>query len=119
MCMFCTMKLWMLKHWRVKGWQVKSAAVKGGALLAALMLASCAAEPKYITRTVKVQVPVAQRATPPPELMAPYRPQPMPVFVAPDYPLARAALTEEGIDALWLLIADLVARDEAWRAWAQ
>jgi hypothetical protein len=111
-------KLWALKHWQVKHWQVKSAATKGGALLVALILSGCA-DTKYVTRTVKVQVPVAQRATPPPELMAPYRPQPMPIFVSPDYPLARAALTEEGIDALWLLVADLVARDSAWRAWAQ
>ena len=112
------MRLGALKCWQHKCWQVKSSATKGGALLVALILAGCA-DTKYITRTVKVQVPVAQRATPPPELMAPYRPQPMPIFVSPDYPLARAALTAEGIDALWLLIADLVARDAAWRAWSE
>lgn len=88
-------------------------------LLAVLLLAGCAApEPQYITRTARVDVPVATRATPPPELVARYQPDPMPLFVLPGDPAAKAALTGDGIDALWALIADLVARDAAWRAWA-
>lgn len=89
--------------------------------LALILLAviGCAApEVKYITRTVQVDVPVYHRATPPPELAGKYRPDPMPMFVYPDDPQAKAALTGEGIDALWMMINDLVDRDRAWRAWA-
>ena len=88
-------------------------------LALALLLPACASDPKVVTRTVRVDVPVVTKATPPPELASRYRPDPMPIFVAPDDPSARASLTAEGIDALWVLIADLVARDAAWRAWAE
>lgn len=112
------MKLYSLKHGAMKVWQVKSWAMRGGILILALMVPGCASEPKVITRTVRVDVPIITKATAPPELVARYRPDPMPIFVAPDDPNARASLTKEGIDALWVMIADLVARDAAWQAWA-
>lgn len=89
-------------------------------LLLLALIPGCASQPevKYITRTVQVEVPVYQRPAAPPELKDAYKPDPMPVFVFPDDPNAKAALTKEGIDALWVLIADMVARDAAWRAWA-
>lgn len=88
--------------------------------LTLLVLIGCSTpEVKYVTRTVQVDVPVYTRATPPPELMGQYKPEPMPVFVFLDDPNAKAALTSEGIDALWMMIADMVARDAAWRAWAK
>lgn len=91
-----------------------------GLLLSLLvLLPGCASPPevRYVTRTVQVEVPVYTRATPPPELMEQYKPQ-LPVFVYPDDPKAKAALTSEGIDALWMMINDLVDRNRAWRAWA-
>lgn len=66
---------------------------------------------------VRVSVPVAVRREPPPELLAPYRAQALPVFVLPSDPNASSALTPEGERQLRALLSDLMARDEAWRAW--
>lgn len=64
-------------------------------------------------------MPVPVRAEAPAELMAPYRPTAIPVFVAPADPQASSALTAAGEKALRDLIDDLLTRDQAWRAWAQ
>ena len=84
-----------------------------------VLLAGCASQPEVFTRTTTASVPVPVRAEAPAELMAPYTPTVLPVFVAPADPQASSALTAEGEKALRDLIDDLVTRDQAWRAWAQ
>lgn len=63
-------------------------------------------------------VPVHVKAEAPPELMAPYKPTVVPVFVAPADPTASSALTPAGEKALRDILEDLTARDQAWRVWA-
>ena len=84
-----------------------------------LLLAGCASTPEVVVRTVTVEVPVQVRVEAPAELLAPYRPAMLPVFVQPGDPKASSALTADGEKALRAIIEDLTARDAAWRAWAQ
>ena len=84
-----------------------------------LLLAGCASTPETVVRTVRVEVPVKVKVEAPAELLTPYRPDRLPVFVQPADPTASSALTAEGEKALRAIIEDLAARDAAWRAWAQ
>lgn len=92
-------------------------------LIAVLLLAGCesapVAPPVVRTETVTVEVPVAVARTPPAELVQPYQPRRLPEFVPPDDAQASSALTPEGERRLLRLLSDLLARDEAWRVWAQ
>lgn len=68
-------------------------------------------------QTVEVQVPVAVKADPPPELREPLDLSRLPVFVRPDDPQATSALTDEGERSLKQLLLDLLLRVRAWEAW--
>lgn len=83
---------------------------------AALLLSACASEPRTEIRFV--EVPVYVEREPPAELVEPYAPDALPVFVSPDDPAATSALTPDGERSLKLLLHDLLTRDRAWRAWA-
>lgn len=74
-------------------------------------------EPRVVTRTVEVQVPVPVRADAPAELTAPPD-LPMPAFVLPAHPDATSAVTAEGETRLRGMLLELFARERAWRAWA-
>ena len=87
------------------------------AALVALALAACAGPERIVTKEVMVPVPTKSEA--PDWLMAGYRPEAIPEFVAPDDPRASSALTPEGEKALRLIIIDLTGRDDAWREWAR
>ena len=84
-----------------------------------VLLAGCASAPEIVVKTVEIKVPVPVRVEAPAELLAPYRPTKLPVFVQPAAPAASSALTADGEKALRAIIEDLTARDAAWRAWAQ
>ncbi|WP_372395186.1 hypothetical protein ABMY26_06885 (plasmid) [Azospirillum sp. HJ39] len=77
---------------------------------AALLLAACASDP------VRVELPVAQRAVPPAELMAPIL-LPGPIFTAPGAS-SLACVDAAGKDALVEHITTLWQRLDAWGAWA-
>ena len=84
-----------------------------------VLLAGCAQTPEQIVRTVRVEVPVQVKVEAPAELLTPYRPDRLPVFVQPTDPQASSALTADGEKALRAIIEDMAAREAAWRAWAQ
>lgn len=91
--------------------------------LIALVIAGCHHKPPVVApveiiKTVEVKVPVPVKVTAPPELLAPYVPPAVPVFVQPSDPKASSALTTEGEQNLRALINDLLTRIAAWRAWA-
>jgi len=75
-------------------------------------------EPVRIVETVRVDVPVPVARTVPPELLAPLAVSPLPVFVAPADVAAASALTADGERRFRALLVELLARIEAWRAWA-
>lgn len=79
-----------------------------------ILLAGCAVS----SETVEVRIPVAVRATPPPELVTPLE-APLPVFVAPADPQAASALTPAGEAALRQLLLEMFTRLRAWQAWAE
>lgn len=70
-------------------------------------------------QTVEVQVPVAVKAEPPPELREPLDFSRLPTFVPPDDPKATSALTDEGERSLKRLLLDLLMRVRAWEAWGK
>jgi len=88
--------------------------------LLCIMLAGCATEPRVITRTVTVEIPVYQPRTPPAWLMAPVLDADAigDVFVSPDDPGIVLGVTREGLKNFWQLIDRPVGRIEAWQAWA-
>lgn len=79
------------------------------AVVLAVSLCGCSAQ--------TVKVPIATRATPPAELLAPVNMTP-PVFVSPADPAASSALTPAGERRLKELLLDLFERGQAWQAWA-
>jgi len=81
------------------------------------LMAACAGPERIVTKEVMIPVPTKDEA--PDWLMAGYRPEALPEFVAPDDPRASSALTPEGEKALRLIIIDLTGRDDAWRNWAR
>ena len=85
-----------------------------------LVLAGCSTLPRPPAeiRTVEVKVPVPVRRDAPGELLTPLKPGALPRFVSPADPKASSALTPDGERSLKEIIADLLARDAAWRAWA-
>lgn len=87
-------------------------------LTLALSLAGCSAPPIVRTEFQRVEVPVAVRSVPPPELLAPITLPPGLVFVSPDHQQATSALTAEGEAALTALVSEYVARIAAWNAWS-
>lgn len=76
-----------------------------------------AVPPIEIVRTERVEVPVPVKVVPPAELLAPIA-SPVPVFVQPAAADASSALTADGERKLRALIADLLGRLAAWKAWA-
>ena len=91
--------------------------------LALIAVAGChhkppAVAPVEILRTVEVKVPVPFKVAAPPELLAPYAPAALPVWVQPSDPKASSALTVDGERDLRALINDLLTRIAAWKAWA-
>lgn len=90
-------------------------------LLAALCASTACTQtlpPRVITRTVEVRVPVAVERAAPAALLAPIAHRP-PTFIAPTDPAATSALSAEQEGVLRDWIAELIARDRAWRAWAR
>lgn len=79
-------------------------------MAAVMLLSACASDP------VRVEVPVAQRAVPPAELVAPI-PTPGPIFTAPGASSV-ACLDPAGRDALVSYVDLLRQRVQAWEAWA-
>jgi len=83
-------------------------------LLVFALLVGCTTPP--VTKEVKV--PVAVRAMPPAELLAPVSTDPLPVFVKPTDANATSALTPQGERRLKQLLLELFTRTLAWEAWA-
>jgi len=77
-----------------------------------------AVAPVEIIKTVEVKIPVPFKVAAPPELLAPYAPAGLPVWVQPSDPKASSALTADGERDLRALINDLLTRIAAWKAWA-
>lgn len=88
-------------------------------LLLITLIAGCATPEQVIVyRPVEVMVPVEVPRTPPAELAAAYRPQPLPKFISPQAPDAAVALSKQDLNHLKTLLRTLHTRDEAWREWA-
>lgn len=85
--------------------------------LALLSACSDGKEPLNPVHAVDVAVPVPMRAQPPKELMQPVIAN-TPIFISPKDPSATSALNPEGELALRVMIAQLITRLHAWRAWA-
>lgn len=91
-------------------------------ILITIMVSGCSLtarqpDPVVIREPIRVEIPVATRAQPPAELLAPLSPE-RPVFVAPTDPRATSALTADGEKLLRRMLIDLTVRLDAWRAWA-
>lgn len=87
------------------------------AVLLALILSGCTTT-EYVDRPVEVLVPVQVERTAPTWLAAPYQPDSLPRFIRPSDPAAKAALSEQGLADLKVILRMLVERDNGWRAWA-
>lgn len=87
------------------------------ALLLALTLTGCTTT-EYIDRPVEVLVPVQVGRPAPTWLAAPYQPDSLPRFIHPSDPAAKAALSEQGLADLKVILRMLVERDNGWRVWA-
>ena len=86
-------------------------------LIAIGLLTSCATpEPIVIREPVEIRIPVPVNPVFPAALIVPYKPQKLPTFISPDDPTASAALSEQGLIELRILLRDLVTRDAAWQA---
>lgn len=84
------------------------------------LLFGCASQPEVreVIKTVEVEVPVQVRREPPPQLVSSPELIP-PTFVHPDDEAAVSALTADGEFQLRDFVLELIAREKAWRAWAQ
>lgn len=87
-------------------------------VLALAVLASACTREVIVYQPVEIEVPVPVRAVPPAELSRPYRPEPLPRFISPQDPAAKAALSSEDLNHLKTVLRTLATRDAAWRAWA-
>lgn len=87
------------------------------AVLLALILAGCTTT-EYVDRPVEVLVPVQVERRAPEWLVAPYQPAALPRFIHPSDPAAKAALSEQGLADLKVILRMLKERDNGWRAWA-
>ncbi len=83
----------------------------------ALVVTGCAPT-KYVDRPVEVLVPVPVERTAPTWLISPYAPESLPRFIHPSDPAAKAALSEQGLADLKVILRMLKERDNGWRAWA-
>lgn len=81
-----------------------------------LLIAGCASTPRTIIETEEVYIPVVTVPDAPEGLADPYDPPPLPLFISPTDERAAAALSDDGLTRLRLLLRELTARDEAWRA---
>lgn len=86
---------------------------------ATIGLSACAERVQERVKTVTVQTPVAVTMTPPAELMQPFQPREMPVFISPKDPKASVALSIDDAGRLQLMVFDLNSRLVAWQAWAE
>lgn len=88
--------------------------------VAAVALSACGPRPDRVIvhDTVEVRVPVYMRLQPPAELARQYVPGELPEFISPLDSGAAVALSSDGARGLRALLRDLMARDDAWRAWA-
>lgn len=73
--------------------------------------------PVEIIKTIEVLSPVATPVLAPPELLAPYKPATLPVFIQPSDPNASSALDTNGERALRAMFNDLMTIIGAWQAW--
>lgn len=87
-------------------------------VLTTLLSAQACTREVIVYRPVEIEVPVPVRAVPPAELSRPYRPEPLPRFISPQDPAAKAALSSEDLNHLKTMLRTLATRDAAWRAWA-
>ena len=87
------------------------------AVLLALILAGCTTT-EYVDRPVEVLVPVQVERAAPTWLISPYAPESLPSFIHPSDPAAKAALSEQGLADLKVILRMLKERDNGWRAWA-
>lgn len=87
------------------------------AVLLALILSGCTTT-EYVDRPVEVLVPVQVERTAPTWLISPYAPESLPRFIHPSDPAAKAALSEQGLADLKVILRMLKERDNGWRAWA-
>lgn len=81
------------------------------AAVAVALAGCCAAPPAPVEKVI--------RPTAPAELLAPIAGPSLPLFVSPDNSEASAALTPATEAELRRIIADMLDRLDAWRAWAQ
>lgn len=86
-------------------------------VLLALILSGCTTT-EYVDRPVEVLVPVPVERAAPTWLVAPYQPDSLPRFIHPSDPAAKAALSEQGLADLKVILRMLKERDNGWRAWA-
>lgn len=92
-------------------------------IVAVLLLAACGkkapvVQPPPEIRTVTVEVPTIVKATPPPELLAPFK-FPLPMFISPFDPNATSALDAQGERDWRGVIEELLQRLAAWKKWAE
>lgn len=89
-------------------------------LILVSVLVGCATpEPIIIREPVEVLVPVPVNPVFPSALTTSYQPKKLPNFISPSDPTASAALSEQGLIDLRVMIRDLVTRDAAWQAFAK
>ena len=79
-----------------------------------LALAACAGPERIVTK--EAMVPVAVDREVPENLKTPYKPDVLPVWIAPSDPEASSCLAPSGEKALRIILTDLPGRDEQWRA---
>lgn len=87
-----------------------------GLVVCLLLLSLACSHPKPVV-SPPIEIPVATKAVPPPELTAPMVSQ-LPLFINPALPAASSALDTENERVLRALINDLINRIIAWEAWA-
>lgn len=76
-----------------------------------------AVQPPPRVETVTVEVPTIVKATPPAELLTPFK-FPLPIFISPFDPKATSALDAEGERTWRGMIEELLQRIKAWETWA-
>ena len=86
-------------------------------VLLALILSGCTTT-EYVDRPVEVLVPVQVGRPAPTWLISAYVPDALPRFIHPSDPAAKAALSEQGLADLKVILRMLKERDNGWRAWA-
>jgi hypothetical protein len=88
-------------------------------LVFSMALSGCVTpDPVVVYEPVEVKVAVSVPAKIPDELVVPVSYGPLPIFIKPTDPNAKAALSEEGLINLRALLNSLKTRADLWQIWA-